>query len=50
MKHCLTCKCEELPDAKCAPGAAKVQCEYCEKEASFIVKGSARCHEHRKAA
>ena len=46
VKHCPTCKCDQLPDAKTAPGAAKVKCFYCPKDAICIVYRTPRCLEH----
>ena len=53
-KHCLTCKCDELPDAKSKPEATRVQCNevmpdgsICPKEAVVITSGKgAKCFDH----
>ena len=49
---CPTCKQPMPQEARTTNprGGAKVQCEFCDKQAAFVIRGQATCYEHRDVA
>lgn len=48
VELCWHCGQPMLRDATSPPAAAHVNCEFCDKEAAFIIYRHAVCFEHRK--